>query len=176
MRKLALMLLTMFALSSLQASTKLAKIGEFKIDSLRHENSFLLDNGVVYKPNSHSQREASQDWQLGDNILILKAEHKNRFVLINSKTGERVRAKVVNRYPRVGNFDIVAFCKKKSFQLDDGNVYEPESSSARSAAKSWQIGNSILVLKPSHKNHYLLVNTTTGDFAKSKVIVTDSCH
>ena len=175
MRKLLLTFLSLCALSSLPAHDRLAKIGEFKIDSLQEHSTFLLDNGVVYQPSSHEQRPSTADWQLGDSILILKAEDRNRFVLINTKTGEKIRAKVVKRYPRVGNFDIVAFCKRNSIRLDDGNLYQPSSSSNDSEVKGWQLGNTILVLKPEKKNHFLLVNTTSGAFAKSKVIQTNSC-
>ena len=79
-----------------QAGQKFVKVGNFKIDAANFEDGFVLDDGNLYKPTSHGQKEKTQDWQLGDNILVLNGHHSNRFLLINTRTNQKVKAKVIS--------------------------------------------------------------------------------
>lgn len=73
------------------------------------------------------------------------------------------------KYVKVGDFSIVRIDKHGHFLLDDGNTYKPSSDNNADKSADWQLGNSILVLKSSGKNNYILVNSHTGGLAKMRI-------
>jgi hypothetical protein len=75
------------------------------------------------------------------------------------------------KYIRLGDFDIVASGRHGGFILDDGNTYKPLSDFQKNRVHSWQLGDSILVLRISHTHKYLLINTSNGQKAKCKITV-----
>jgi hypothetical protein len=92
MRKAALIILCLFAFipaAQLSAAWKVVKIGDYPIVGTVRHKGFILDDGNIYKPVSANQRQASMDWELGDSIMLLKARGKNRFILVNSRTGQK---------------------------------------------------------------------------------------
>jgi hypothetical protein len=100
MRLLALGLATLFVCTApvdINAHDKLMKVGTFKIDaSGEHQGSFVLDDGNLYKPTSRHQRRKTTDWQLGDSILVMSSNHSNRFVLVNTRTNQKVKARAIS--------------------------------------------------------------------------------
>lgn len=88
----------MFAFCSsfeLSAQWKVVKIGDYPIVGTILHKGFILDDGNIYRPVSSSQREVTRDWQLGDSILLLKGKGRNRFILVNSRTGQKAIMKNV---------------------------------------------------------------------------------
>jgi hypothetical protein len=87
-----------FALCAhLTASPSVVKLGDFKIDKTYSSHRILLDDGNVYKPVNRHQAEKMEDWQLGDNIMVLKMSGRNnRFILVNAARNEQIRGKVVS--------------------------------------------------------------------------------
>lgn len=81
--------------TSLSAESYL-KIGNFDIDALDKKFDFILDDGRTYRPTSDHQRENTLAWQLGDSILVLKIKHKNRFILINQRTGQKAKMRLTH--------------------------------------------------------------------------------
>jgi hypothetical protein len=75
------------------------------------------------------------------------------------------------KYTRIGRFDVVAPAKHFSLILDDGNTYKPISKYQRNRTKSWQLGDSILVLRIRHQKRYLFINTHNGQKAKFRKTV-----
>jgi hypothetical protein len=71
-------------------------VGTSKVYGTGPRGSFVLDDGNVYKPISKNQKKATEGWQLNDNILILATDHSNRFVLVNQRTNQRVKVKVIS--------------------------------------------------------------------------------
>lgn len=99
MRIFALLLASLFALMpSAYSSERLMKVGDYKIDGIDDYDHFILDDGNVYKPLSHHQKDQTLDWQLGDNILVLKGRHTNQFLLINTRTNEKSKMKVTSMH------------------------------------------------------------------------------
>lgn len=80
----------------LQASDKLLKIGNFDIDALDKKFDFILDDGRTYRPTSSHEREKTLAWQLGDSILLLQIHHKNRYWLINKRTGQKAKMRLTH--------------------------------------------------------------------------------
>lgn len=174
MRLLALALAALFVCigpTDAQAHDKLMKVGIFKIDGTTKKQSFILDDGNFYKPTSDYQQKKTTDWQLGDSILVLSNNHANHFVLVNSRTNQKVRAKTLGTHLlKVGNFQIDASGRSESFLLSDGNLYKPTSEYQERKTLDWQLGDNILVLASRHANRFLLVNTGTNEKVIAKVI------
>lgn len=95
MKTFALLIACLFALApSAYGFERLMRVGDYKIDGIDEYQHFILDDGNVYKPLSHHQKEQTLDWQLGDNILVLKGKHTNQFTLVNTRTNEKSKMKV----------------------------------------------------------------------------------
>ncbi len=56
------------------------------------------------------------------------------------------------------------------FLLSDGHVYKPVSSHQKENMETWELKDSIMVLKLDSRNRYLLVNSSTGTQAKAKIV------
>lgn len=97
MKKLVVLAACLFALSSsISLEAKAMKIGTFKIDGSIHHRNFILEDGNVYKPISGHERENCVDWELGDSILVLKSSKTNRYILVNTRTGQKCKTKIVS--------------------------------------------------------------------------------
>lgn len=96
MRKILIMALCLLA-SYLPGSllAKATKIGNFPIDAVTKFGSFILDDGRSYKPISPKQRKSTRSWELGDTILLMKKRGSKNYILINTRTGEISKMKVV---------------------------------------------------------------------------------
>lgn len=95
MRLIALFIVCLAALSSplSMSATTYLKIGNFDIDSFCH-GGFLLDDGRVYIPISPKQKKQTQDWQLGDPMLVMQKKHGSHYIVVNTRTGELAKMKV----------------------------------------------------------------------------------
>lgn len=89
---LAACLLSLYAPCSLFADN--VKIGNFPIDGVTQFGSFVLDDGHSYKPR-RSQVSRTKSWQLGDVIMVLKKKGTKTYILVNTRTGEIAKAKIV---------------------------------------------------------------------------------
>ena len=88
-------------------------------------------------------------------------------LLLPMDTLSAVKAKYVIQ----GNYDIAGPGRRGGFMLDDGNTYKPLSKFQKNRVKSWQLGDTILVLRIVHSHRYLLVNKANGERAKCKITV-----
>lgn len=77
---------------------------------------------------------------------------------------------------KIGDFALVERCHDGKFRLDDGNIYAPISAHQRKNTDSWQLGETILVLKRGGKNDFTLVNQKRGQEAKVRVSKHHSCE
>ena len=95
---LRIMCFCAFALcAQLTAAPSVVKLGDFKIDKTYSHNRLLLDDGNVYQPKSKHEASKMQDWQLGDNIMVMQISSKNnRFILVNIARNEQIKAKAVS--------------------------------------------------------------------------------
>lgn len=99
MKKILLIALCLFATipaAHLCAAWKVTKIGDYPIVGTVTHKGFILADGNIYKPVSPNQKEISDDWFLGDGIVLLRGKGKNRFILINIRTGEHAIMKRVS--------------------------------------------------------------------------------
>lgn len=98
MKKAVLFILCLFAFMpavQLSAGYHVEKIGDFPIvGSVKHKG-FILDDGHIYRPLNAEQKKVTLDWQLGDTILVLQGESRNRFILVNTRTGQKIWARIV---------------------------------------------------------------------------------
>src|SRR5574338_1273709 len=85
---IAISLVTFFSTAELTAA-KVIKIGDFPIAGTIHKKGFILDDGKIYKPVSKHQKTNTIDWLIGDPILALQRKHKNRYVLVNMRVGQK---------------------------------------------------------------------------------------
>jgi hypothetical protein len=86
----------MFSIN-LTASVSVVKLGDFSIDSIYSHNRFLLDDGNTYKPTNKHHANEIANWQLGDDIVVLRVKGRsNLFVLVNTARNNQVKAKIVS--------------------------------------------------------------------------------
>lgn len=70
---------------------------------------------------------------------------------------------------KIGNYVINGRANHgKNLILSDGNEYKPFTN--KNEAADWPIGATILVLRGRGPNVYSLVNTTTGERSKAKIV------
>lgn len=98
MKKLVLFILCLFAVMpavQLSAAYKVMKIGDSVIIGTVKHKGFVLNDGNIYKPLNAEQRKITMDWQLRDVILISQGTSRNRFILVNARTGQKAWTKIV---------------------------------------------------------------------------------
>lgn len=72
------------------------KDGDFLMIGTGAKNSILLGNNYFYEPAHKHDEEKTQDWQINDPIRVLQTKDKNRFILVNRRTGESMKASILN--------------------------------------------------------------------------------
>lgn len=95
MRKLLVMaacLLSLYLPCSLAAQN--IKIGDFPVNRIT-PGSFVLGDAHAYKPFP-SQRKHTLSWQLGDVIMVVHKKGTKRYILINTRTGDKAKTKIVS--------------------------------------------------------------------------------
>jgi len=93
---LAFFCMLCFVTTEIHAIDRNLKIGDFVIAGLDDDEHFILDDGNTYKPADGTQKEKTLDWQLHDLVLVLKHHSKNRYVLVNQRTGENAKMKITS--------------------------------------------------------------------------------
>lgn len=90
----AMFLLSFACIIPLSAGVKQVKIADRKISGFTQSKRLILDDGNVYKPISN-KTEAST-WDVGDAILVLRGRDRNRFTLVNTRTGTKAKVMIVS--------------------------------------------------------------------------------
>ncbi len=98
MKKTLCLLLCSFAIFSTQelfSAWQVSKIGDYPIAGTIRHKGFILDDGCIYKPIDKTQKKIAETWQIGDTILLLSGKCKNRYILVNMRTGQKAVMKGV---------------------------------------------------------------------------------
>ncbi|MBS0654429.1 MAG: hypothetical protein JSR46_01510 [Verrucomicrobia bacterium] len=93
MRRFALITLCLVAVCAhipLSAVTFI-KLGNFAIDGVTSNGGFILDDGHAYKPVSKHQKKSAKSWQLTDVIMLLRKKGAKKYLLVNTRTGEKCK-------------------------------------------------------------------------------------
>jgi hypothetical protein len=90
---LTICLSSLLFINTLPATVKQVKIAEYKIEGLTKHHGIVLFDGNLYKILTNKV-EAST-WAVGDIVLVLRGDHSNRYILVNTRTGEKANAKIV---------------------------------------------------------------------------------
>src|SRR5262245_34550415 len=81
---------------SSSSATHKDKIGDFTLVGFAKDSSVVLSNNVIYEPSHKSGEKAVKDWQLGDTIRVLQGEKDDKFILVNLRTGQTIKAKITD--------------------------------------------------------------------------------
>lgn len=93
MRKITLLTTVLVALSvQCPLPAHLIKIGNFAINGV-NKRGFILDDGRAYKPTNSNQKDSTKAWQLGDVVMLMRKHGSKRYLLINTRTGEKAKMK-----------------------------------------------------------------------------------
>lgn len=72
------------------------KTGQFSMQGRGAKKSILLTNNIFYKPSHDHDAKHTEDWQIGDQIRVLKTKKKKTFILVNQRTGETMKGTILN--------------------------------------------------------------------------------
>ncbi len=72
------------------------KTGQFLMQGRGAKDSILLSNNIFYQPCHDHDAEKTEDWNVGDPIRVLKTRDDDRFILVNNRTGESMKAKILH--------------------------------------------------------------------------------
>ncbi len=68
-------------------------IGDFTLLGAGAKNSVLLSNNIFYRPTREKEVKLLRNWEIDDTIRLLSADD-DRYVLVNLRTGESIKAKI----------------------------------------------------------------------------------
>ena len=77
-------------------TSKGKKHGEFLMIGRGAKKSILLSNNIFYRPAHDHDAKHTLDWQIRDPIRVLKTKKKKNFILLNQRTGETMKGKILN--------------------------------------------------------------------------------
>lgn len=82
--------------SSHSVDSRKKKHGDFLMLGTGKNNSILLSNNIFYEPAHKHDEKNTLDWQVQDPIRVLKTKDEKNFILLNRRTGETMKAKILN--------------------------------------------------------------------------------
>ena len=82
--------------SSNSPTSRGKKSGDYTMMGRGAKRSIILSNNLFYKPAHDHDYRKTRDWQINDSIRVLKTKNCKRFILINRRTGEAMKAKILN--------------------------------------------------------------------------------
>lgn len=72
------------------------KTGQFSMQGRGAKKSILLSNNIFYKPSHDHDADHTNDWQIGDQIRVLKTKKKKTYILVNQRTGETMKGTILH--------------------------------------------------------------------------------
>ncbi|MCE5293348.1 MAG: hypothetical protein LLF94_01875 [Chlamydiales bacterium] len=69
---------------------------EYRMLGRGAKKSIFLGNNRFYEPCHDHDAELANDWVVDDIIRVLKTSDESRFILVNRRTGESLKAKILN--------------------------------------------------------------------------------
>ena len=69
---------------------------EYRMLGRGAKKSIFLGNNRFYEPCHEHDANLANDWQVDDIIRVLKTSDDKRFILVNRRTGESLKAKILN--------------------------------------------------------------------------------
>ena len=69
---------------------------EYRMLGRGAKKSIFLANNRFYEPAHEHDANLANDWQVDDIIRVLKTSDDKRFILVNRRTGESLKAKILN--------------------------------------------------------------------------------
>ena len=69
---------------------------EFRMLGRGAKKSIFLANNRFYEPAHEHDARLANDWQVNDLIRVLSTKDEERFILVNRRTGESLKAKILN--------------------------------------------------------------------------------
>ncbi len=88
---------------------------------------------------------------------------------VSSTKAPKVKS-VDSRGKKHGDFLMLATGKHHSIILNNNVMYEPAHKHDAKVSQNWQQGNVIRVLRTSDKKRFILMNITTGQSMKAKIL------
>lgn len=80
---------------SLSSSSHKKKHGDFIMIGTGKNDSIILGNNIFYQPAHKHDVKKTRDWQVNDPIRVIKTKDDKRFILLNRRTGESMKAKIL---------------------------------------------------------------------------------
>lgn len=69
-------------------------VGNYTLLGFGADSSVLLSNNVFYKPTRDKEIKYIRNWELNDDIRVLRTKEHGRYILANLRTGESVKTKI----------------------------------------------------------------------------------
>lgn len=72
------------------------KHGDFIMIGTGKNDSIILGNNIFYEPAHKHDAKKARNWQVNDPIRVLKTKDDKRYILLNRRTGESIKTKILH--------------------------------------------------------------------------------
>lgn len=81
---------------SISATSQKKKHGDFIMIGTGKNDSVILGNNIFYQPAHKHDAKKTRNWQINDPIRVLKTKDDKRYILLNRRTGDSIKAKILH--------------------------------------------------------------------------------